>query len=806
MMSETRTKRRHRFRRFLWLPLGLIVLLAVLVVALPQLGRWALLYTLEQQGYQAKLAEIKVNLWSGRVVGESLQANKPGEQLALKKAVLSWNWSALIGRKSAVVSVRLDGLEVVLGKTAPSDKGADSSSAVMNTGAWLPGLGEVTLRDSRICQKREPAPICLNVERLTWQGEARLAQATITTLAELPLQVKGNLSIRDLALSETGQPALLSLKQLNINSTQLASLASISLQDIRLDEFALSDRQGRALVRVDELALNQASLSGLQHVELGNISARSLGLRPTDLSGETWVMMQKLDWQGKIALDTTTINMPLSELDLHMQGELSANKLSLTGPGQQSLLSLKTLAVNSVQLASLASINLRNIQFTNFTLPREEGQAIARFDTLAVNRAAVNQLQHLDFDTITFQGLGLDLVREQSGHWPVVKRLQPLLSTETTRRPAAVTPNHTGSGGPSVRIGQLVLEQSQEIHIVDRTLATPFVLALQELTLTATDFDSRRPKRAVTLELESRVDQHGALQLQGDVYPLRGQLFFDLQTQMQGIDMRLTSPYLEQYLGYQVKSGQLSGEVSLAATAGKLDGMANVELQQFYLLEVDQQQVKQLTSLLGSPLTAALALLREEDKSISLQVPISGDISDPQFDTRDAYMQVVTRAVAAAVSEYYTGYGLAIAGFGQYGLAIKGAQKLYGFLNRLLFNDFTFDAGQQAISQEQRAYLDELGKMLKERPEVHLTLCGYVTLKDLLQQEIGLASQPESKWTLESLDPDAAQQLLQLANQRADNIKQYLVTQAAIAPQRLIVCAPEYDANKTKLPRVEIRL
>ncbi len=805
-MSGTRTKRQHRLRRFLWLPLALIVLLAVLVVLLPLLGRWAVVSTLEQQGYQTTLDSIELNLWSGRMTSKSFRADRSDQQLAFDKAVFSWSWSALFEREPVFVSITFEGLEVAFGKTAPADEASESPFESFKPGAWLPGVGEVTLRDSRICQTRESTPMCLDVEHLAWQGEARLTSTMTTSLAQLPLQVKGNLSLQDLALTETGQPALLTLKQLEINSTQLASLASITLQNIRLDEFALSDRQGSTLGQFDELSLDQIRFTGLQHVELGNIRTQNLGLRPPGLSAKSWLEIQKLDWQGKSSLDTATISLPLSELNLQKEGELSANKLVLRGSEQQTLWSLQTLAINSVQLASLSSVNLQNIQLTNFTVPREEGPAFAGFDRLVVNKAGLSQLEQLEIDTITLQGTNLDLVREQTGQWQVIEHLQPLPSAETPSSPAAVIPKQTANSIFPMRIGQLVFEQSHTIQVVDRTLETPFVLSLHDPDLTAINFDSQQPEQAVTLEFDSRVDQHGRLQLQGDIQPLRDELFFDLQMQMQGIDMRLINAYFEQYLGHRIKSGQISGVVKLTAMAGKLNGEANVELQQFYLQEVDQQQVSQLTSLLGSRLTAALGLLREEDKSISLQIPISGDINDPQFDTRDAYMQVVTRVLATAVSQYYTDYGLAIAGLAQYGLAIKGAQKLYGFLNQLRFNDITFDTGKQAISQDQKSYLDELGQMLKERPEVHLTLCGYVTPADLLKQEMDLASQPESKWTLDSLSQDEAQQLLQLANQRADNVKHYLVNQSGIDPKRLIVCAPEYSADTTRLPRVEIRL
>ncbi len=179
---------------------------------------------------------------------------------------------------------------------------------------------------------------------------------------------------------------------------------------------------------------------------------------------------------------------------------------------------------------------------------------------------------------------------------------------------------------------------------------------------------------------------------------------------------------------------------------------------------------------------------------------------DPQFNTQDAFRQVLTRAITEAVKNYYTDYGLSLAGYGQYSLALKGASKLFGVLTKLRFNDITFEPGQHDLAPDQIQYLDELGKMLIGRPEVHLTLCGFVTPADLLHQESWLASEPEKKWKPEMLDRQQAGKLLQLANQRAGNIKDYLVKQWSIKAKRLIVCEPQYDATIDKLPRVEISI
>jgi hypothetical protein len=159
-----------------------------------------------------------------------------------------------------------------------------------------------------------------------------------------------------------------------------------------------------------------------------------------------------------------------------------------------------------------------------------------------------------------------------------------------------------------------------------------------------------------------------------------------------------------------------------------------------------------------------------------------------------------------AIESYYTDYGLTMVGYGQYGLAITGAMKLFEFLNKLRFEPVIFNAGQQQLGDEQKTYLDKLVKMLNERPKVHLSFCGFATVADLWLQDGGLASEPEEKWQLSSLTDTQRESLMQLANQRALAIKEYLVKEQSIDAKRLIICEPQYTPATDKLPRVEISL
>ncbi|MGD8795297.1 MAG: DUF748 domain-containing protein [Thiohalophilus sp.] len=553
-----------------------------------------------------------------------------------------------------------------------------------------------------------------------------------------------------------------------------------------------------------------------QHQKGWLVGLRSFTLQDSefclvDQQSKPCVTVDRLNWQGKTQFDTATADQPLKTLPFELNGALAVNDLALAYRDQSPLLSWKQLSVKNLQIKSLSDIRLAQLQLQQLVLSRQtgnEGQQTSnpytQFDSLTSDQISIVDLKRIDVGNVVLTGLGLNVVRQQNGEWEAPGHLALLMGTASTES-AAQKPAKTGKS-LAFSVKHLSIEQSGQITFEDRAFATPSILSLDELAFSISDLDSTQPDRPSPFSFSSKVNQYGMLELEGSVHPLKSIPNFDIRGSATGIDLRTTSQYLERYLGYKVKSGQLNGELTLAAESGKLNGVANVELQQFVLLEVDQDKAEALTGQNGTTLKATLALLREKDKSIRLQIPIHGDMMDPQFNTNDAFKQILNKSIMQAIESYYTDYGLTMVGYGQYGLAITGAMKLFEFLNKLRFEPVIFNAGQQQLGDEQKTYLDKLVKMLNERPKVHLSFCGFATVADLWLQDGGLASEPEEKWQLSSLTDTQRESLMQLANQRALAIKEYLVKEQSIDAKRLIICEPQYTPATDKLPRVEISL
>ncbi len=111
---------------------------------------------------------------------------------------------------------------------------------------------------------------------------------------------------------------------------------------------------------------------------------------------------------------------------------------------------------------------------------------------------------------------------------------------------------------------------------------------------------------------------------------------------------------------------------------------------------------------------------------------------------------------------------------------------------------------------------------MKTRPQLHIRLCGLAAGSDYeallgtgfetLQKEPEQAAPGEKETSgikaekPVELDtqPLSDEKLQELVRQRALAIKEYLVQQHGIAPDRLVVCNPELDRDKDGKPRVEL--
>lgn len=373
----------------------------------------------------------------------------------------------------------------------------------------------------------------------------------------------------------------------------------------------------------------------------------------------------------------------------------------------------------------------------------------------------------------------------------------------------------------AIRIGGIDIEDGSA-NFSDLSLRPPFITAVQELDGQIGTIDNRA-QRPATVDVEGKVDRYAPVTIEGSLTPFDPLQSLDITTRFRQVELTTLSPYSGKFAGYRIRKGRLDLDLHYRIQQGQLNAENKVVLQQLQLGEkVDSPEAVDL------PVRLAVALLKDSQGTISLELPVQGNLNNPQFDVMPIVWQTLRNLITRAVKAPFK-FLAGLAGNDQADLS-----------------QILFAPGSSELEQQARSNLDALGRVLQERPVLRLEVEGqsspqadgpllaeqwlqreyqetwYKVLQrrgdkvpaDAEQLEIGeeektamlegiyrsrLGQQPPSEW--ESLDEqvrskrmrdavissraDSTALLRRLSRARAASIKDYLVDQAGLKDSRV---------------------
>ncbi|MEE4185970.1 MAG: DUF748 domain-containing protein [Gammaproteobacteria bacterium] len=179
----------------------------------------------------------------------------------------------------------------------------------------------------------------------------------------------------------------------------------------------------------------------------------------------------------------------------------------------------------------------------------------------------------------------------------------------------------------------------------DLALPLPFRAQISQLegTLSALASDSRQASK---LALEGQVGEFGLASIDGNLNVLDPTRQADIELRFRNVNMPDLSPYSAKFAGQKIDSGKLDLTLDYVFDQRLMQGDNQMVLKDFELGEkVDSPEALDL------PLGLAVALLRDVNGKIDLQLGVSGDLDDPEFSASGiilkTFANLITKAVAA---------------------------------------------------------------------------------------------------------------------------------------------------------------
>ena len=278
---------------------------------------------------------------------------------------------------------------------------------------------------------------------------------------------------------------------------------------------------------------------------------------------------------------------------------------------------------------------------------------------------------------------------------PQAEPPQPAAPADAPAQP----PPAAARGLPAnVRIGKVTL-QGGNINYSDYFVQPNYSANLTGVGGGVTEMT---PDKAGEVELRGRIDETAPVEILGQVNVLSTDLFVDLKASAKDIELPPLSPYSVKYAGYGIERGKLSVSVKYFVENRKLVADNKVILDQ--LTFGDKVESPTATKL---PVLLAVALLKDRNGVIDVDLPISGSLDDPQFSVGGIIIHVIVNLIAKAVTAPF---------------ALLGS--LFGGGEELAYVEFA--PGSARLDADSEAKLKSLAKALTERPALKLDVGGRV--------------------------------------------------------------------------------
>jgi hypothetical protein len=274
------------------------------------------------------------------------------------------------------------------------------------------------------------------------------------------------------------------------------------------------------------------------------------------------------------------------------------------------------------------------------------------------------------------------------------------LPRETPPATALVSePSQTLVRQPDIRIDTIML-QGGTINFTDDSIKPRFSSNIFELAGRVAGLSSKKDT-AGEVKLKGTYDRYAPLEITGKINPFKDNLFVDLKADFKDMDLTSVSPYAGRYAGYTIEKGKLSFQLEYLVEKNKLNAKNNVFLDQFTF--GDKVESAEATKL---PVRLAVSLLKDRKGEIRLDIPVSGELSDPKFSIGGLILKVIVNLLAKAATSPFALLGAVFGGGDQLGYA-------------------EFDYGSAALTEASIKKLDILEKALSERPALEMDIEGH---------------------------------------------------------------------------------
>lgn len=602
---------------------------------------------------------------------------------------------------------------------------------------------------------------------------------------------------------------------LDVNGSLALEHGALTTEQLHIAEAGFN-WSGTSVVNVLSKGTTKVALQGTLQIPMLDVEDIVTGFA---------LQQQGFNWSGSINALLEADAAP----EVEIKGALGTEAFTLLDRQHQRLLaSWAQLKIDHFNVSDkhiqLGQLDISNLVALRPSISANEAEpALAQCGTISligleVELPAEEAAPKVVLSALNLSGLGVELIRHPGGstnidHWSNLGTQgaegEPETQADNLPEAQAGAPQQAGvdPNAPELawRLDSLQIDGGSYIRVTDASVTPKMILHLNELNFSLTQLDSAEVQTLNPFNLNTKLGRFSTLQVEGAMSVLSSAPAGSITTNLHGFPMYSVAPYVENAIGSRIEKGELDFNASANIEKNQLQLKSQADLRSLTFGPMSEEQQERISSNLGMPISLAMALLRDKNGDIHLDIPVTGDLSSPDI----AVGPIVRKALLGAIQETVK---LALKPLG----VLSGAGKLIGIGRDLNLPPVLFAPAQTTLA-DTGATLKPLGELLATRPQLRVVLQAPLTQADsealhTRYAETHLKNKPAGKKSAKQQDNAAEEELsaeqfrplaTALLQERLHIVKQGLLDISGVDPQQIILSQPALALTADE-PRVEI--
>ena len=796
------------YRFSLWLALLLVI---SLFMSNSYITRYFIIQWFQDKGANIDIQDLTLSIVDSKIEVIGFSAHKDQRYFEVKSLKLDWQWWPLLDNHFIIDDFKVTGLKLDLQNdnnqlqqvgpisidSPPSDVPVDKPLDEEST--W-----QVSFFDTAV----EIAQLCIHGHNLLEQpvSQSFLVQPEISQLTNKPLcfnsQIdwagEGTLVLADTINASTQGSLQINNSQLRLAQDILFTSASAQIQQLSYQQDTLLFEQ--LLVKDTYVGSSPDHLTQAQSLDQTITTSYALSLGQLVLNNFNFDITQQ-------ALNTKQLSLT----DLSIDHFFTSKYSRLANIGELKA----TLIEQSPKITSLENISLKKIHLleNSSLLHDQDNNYFTGLNSASSSQIKLNP-DSLSVEKVEIDGMFANIVIDQQGNpdiqrWLNINAKQdpedlPVKEEQRMDESAKLTEQNAPEATEqldqpfSFLIGLLALNNSQDILFADFSSNRKSYQKVSELAISLDQVNNLG--EVFNSKVSATVNESGSLTFSGPSSLQKNKLDTAIKGSISNLNLGGFSKYSERFIGYRIDQGRLNTDLEFNIKNSELDSVINLNFNKFELGYLEQHEQHPLNEELGVPLPLALNLLRDSDNNIDIELPITGNVDDPDFSINDIVTTISVKAIKSAIIYQYSPFGLLTLASGAIDLATG-----------LSFDPIVFAHTSYALNNQHTEQLESIAKLMSEKPQLSFVICGQSSIQDLPQNLLPNETLAENKASDSSnqsalLTEEQRDYLLNLANKRQSIVATYLTAEKSIPKEQIILCNVKLGDVDEQSPLVNIKI